>query len=579
MKKRILATLLAAVMVCALMPVTAMAADITIGEVIPYMYDEVGDFSEGLAAVKWNGKWGFIDRMGKVVIPYKYDFAYHFSEGIAAVKLDGKYGFIDKTGKEVVSYKYSDCYGYTPKFSEGLARVTLNNNKWGFIDKTGKEVVPIGKYKTVQDFSEGLAAVSINVQGVGNKYGYIDKTGKEVIPCKYDGAKNFSEGLAAVELNGKYGFISKTGKEVIPGKYDRVDSSGFHEGFAAVQLNGKWGFIDKTGKEVIPCNYQRPLDRIMTMSTAGGIERTMSFSEGLAVVRLNDYHGYVDKTGKEVVPCKYVWAEDFHGGLAVVNGSEFIDKTGKEVVSPHKYDEAYSFSEGMAAVKMSGKWGFIAIDGYVPLYLDGGSGTDYIIADSSSILNVPTNPTKPGYTFGGWYTDAALTTPWNFNNKVVNTLTLYAKWMPVSSTATTTGKSQSVISLNGNTVTLDAYTLKAANGGDVTYVKLRDIAALLENTNAKFNVDWKRGAIYVTTKTAYTTKNGGELKAISGADGSYKWNTAPVLFDGTTKALEGIVITDGNGGGHTYFKLRDLGAALGFKVDWTAQRGIFIETK
>ena len=41
------------------------------------------------------------------------------------------------------------------------------------------------------------------------KYDY--RTGdviKEVIPCIYDNAFEFSEGLAAVELNGKRGYIS-----------------------------------------------------------------------------------------------------------------------------------------------------------------------------------------------------------------------------------------------------------------------------------------------------------------------------------------------------------------------------------
>lgn len=351
----------------------------------------------------------------------------------------------------------------------------------------------------------------------------------EAIPLKYDYAGDFSEGLAVVSLDARYGFIDKTGKEVIPPKYD--EAGRFSENLAEVELNGKWGFVDKTGKEVVPLKYSDVED----------------FSEGLATVRRNDKCGYVDKTGKEVVPLKYYVVLDF--------------------------------SEGFARVYLDHQWGYLAIDGYVPLYLEGGSGTEYIIAEPDDTLTVPTNPTRPGYTFGGWYTDAALTIPWNFNDKVVNTLTLYAKWVPVSSTATTTGKSQSVISLNGSTVTLDAYTLKADNGGDVTYVKLRDVAALLENTGVKFNVDWKRGAIYVSTKTAYTTKNGTELKAISGTDGSYKWNTAPVLFGGTTKALEGIVLTDDKGGGHTFFKLRDLGEAIGFTVDWSAEKGVFIETE
>ena len=214
----------------------------------------------------------------------------------------------------------------------------------------------------------------------------------------------------------------------------------------------------------------------------------------------------------------------------------------------------------------------------VRLNLNGGYGGDILWTSADGTITVPTNPTRPGYTFGGWYTDAALTIPWNFNDKVVNVLVLYAKWTPVSSTAATTGKNSQTVSINGSSASLDAYTLIADNGGEVTYVKLRDIAALLEDTEAKFNVDWRNRAIYVSTGTAYTTKNGTELKPVSGTDGSYKWNTAPVLFDGVTKSLEGIVLTDSEGGGHTFFKLRDLGDAIGFDVGWSAERGIYIET-
>lgn len=214
----------------------------------------------------------------------------------------------------------------------------------------------------------------------------------------------------------------------------------------------------------------------------------------------------------------------------------------------------------------------------VTLELNGGTGTTALWVQDGETLTVPANPIKEGYTFGGWYTDTALTIPWNFNDPVTMDFTLYAKWVPVSSTAATTGKTTQIITLNGNLITLDAYCLIADNGGEVNYVKLRDVAALLENTGAKFNVDWRNGAIYVATGTAYTTKNGTELKAISGTDGSYKWNNAPVLVDGITTTLEGILITDGSGGGHTFFKLRDLGAAIGFTVGWSAEKGIYIET-
>ena len=40
----------------------------------------------------------------------------------------------------------------------------------------------------------------------------------------------------------------------------------------------------------------------------------------------------------------------------------------------------------------------------------------------------PTNPTKTGYTFDGWYTEETCTNPYDFDTSVQNALTLYAKW-------------------------------------------------------------------------------------------------------------------------------------------------------
>ncbi|EOZ2107593.1 WG repeat-containing protein, partial [Campylobacter coli] len=68
----------------------------------------VWGFSEGLVAVKLNGKWGFIDKSGKIVIESKFDSGGHFSEGLAGVKLNGKYGLIDKSGKIVIEPIFDD---------------------------------------------------------------------------------------------------------------------------------------------------------------------------------------------------------------------------------------------------------------------------------------------------------------------------------------------------------------------------------------------------------------------------------------------------------------------------------------
>ena len=180
-----------------------------------------------------NDLYGF-KKDGAVVIPAKYDNADDFSEGLAAVEINGKWGCIDKSGREVIPLKYDNVRW----FSEGLARVEFGG-KWGYIDKSGKEVIPL-QYDDAYIFSEGLAAVELN-----GKLGYIDKSGKEVIQLKYDNADEFSEGLAAVKLNGKWGYINKSGKEVIPLKYDSAYR--FSNGQARAKLNGEWGYIDKQG--------------------------------------------------------------------------------------------------------------------------------------------------------------------------------------------------------------------------------------------------------------------------------------------------------------------------------------------
>jgi len=73
--------------------------------------------------------------------------------------------------------------------------VVIVNNKRGFIDKTGKIVIE-PQFQGAGDFSEGLASVAISDGGY--KEGYIDRTGKIVLEPKWDTAGKFSEGVAWV---------------------------------------------------------------------------------------------------------------------------------------------------------------------------------------------------------------------------------------------------------------------------------------------------------------------------------------------------------------------------------------------
>ncbi len=74
-------------------------------EVIPLEYDAAESFSENLAlAARFDvsakvKKFGFIDKTGNEIIPLNFEDAQSFSDGLAAVKQDGKWGFIDEKGR------------------------------------------------------------------------------------------------------------------------------------------------------------------------------------------------------------------------------------------------------------------------------------------------------------------------------------------------------------------------------------------------------------------------------------------------------------------------------------------------
>ena len=60
---------------------------------------------------------------------------------------------------------------------------------------------------------------------------------------------------------------------------------------------------------------------------------------------------------------------------------------------------------------------------------NGGSACDTkFVATADGKLVKPVDPTRDGYTFGGWYTDEACTRAYDFSTPVTADLTLYAKW-------------------------------------------------------------------------------------------------------------------------------------------------------
>ena len=190
-------------------------------------------YTDDLAAVSLLlGGAGYLDRSGKFAIEPKYERTLPFSEGLAAVRINEKWGFIDKNDTMVIPPQYPDDKkdsGDSPiPFSQGLAGVKIKG-KWGFIDRAGKMIIN-PRYAEANPFRDGRALVRS-----GKKYGFVDRKGNEAIPIKYQYARDFSDGLAMVKVDRKYGYVDPAGNFVIKPLFDELGGQ-FSEGLIAVRI-------------------------------------------------------------------------------------------------------------------------------------------------------------------------------------------------------------------------------------------------------------------------------------------------------------------------------------------------------
>lgn len=144
---------------------------------------------------------------------------------------------------------------------------------------------------------------------------------------------------------------------------------------------------------------------------------------------------------------------------------------------------------------------------------------------------------------------------------IILTLLLVCIAAPYASAANVTVSPQN-LSVDGVDADCDKYNIDGSN-----YFKLRDLAQLLSKTDSCFSVsfDEQSNAVAVVSGKEYIPV-GGELARGQDHSKTAVVSKQSVLIDG--KAVDGLSIY--NIGGNNYFKLRDLGNALGFTVDYDA---------
>ena len=97
----------------------------------------------------------------------------------------------------------------------------MTNGRQGIVNPEGKEITNLKYDRICAPAGDGCVYIDFNkgpiIVQMGDKYGAINASGEEIVPCKYNSMENFSDGLAKVSIteNGTqiYGYVDMSGTD------------------------------------------------------------------------------------------------------------------------------------------------------------------------------------------------------------------------------------------------------------------------------------------------------------------------------------------------------------------------------
>ena len=284
----------------------------------------------------------------------------------ASFKGAPEFGYINNLGDWFVTPQYVAAYN----FSGGLAPVLDQYSDYEYINSNG-ELIHLNlsrnaTLKAIRHFHEGCAAIVVDT-GFEQTKQYISSDGLSLINAedlpvvkntKYQSKTYFA--VATPFKNGNAVVMRKTNASLLEANTkDQIEKKDLLESAYV---------IDKSGQVVatLPKGYDVTDYALNNNSTI--IARD--------VMGENQYYGVFNMEGIPLIPFRYHTIEYCDDDLFLVQNDDgffgFIASTGI-IKSEFKYEAAYAYANGYAAVKEDGLWGIIDKEGnYVvePKYTD-----------------------------------------------------------------------------------------------------------------------------------------------------------------------------------------------------------------
>ncbi len=275
---------------------------------------------------------------------------------------------------ESVRYRYSPVTtAYTSLLmpSSDWYIPAYDGEQWGYIGLTGRTALEFA-YEEATRFSGGYAVAKIDgVYTLIDKQGYWNARDKQNL----DEVTAISGWSVIGVKDGKYGIYTREFSLLGEEMYDGIIPS--DNGLFMVKKDGKWALLDENLKQITDFCF---IDVAVN-------SRGQAFGAEYALV--SDKSGYylIDQKGEACFDNRFPDAKGSEGGLLAVSDSSgkwgFADEKGNLVIEC-QYEEAYSFSDGLASVKYAGKWGYI--NQYQTWIIEPQFGEAYPFLDGSGLV-------------------------------------------------------------------------------------------------------------------------------------------------------------------------------------------------